>query len=336
MPTRRPIVRGVGAGLLLSALPFRRARADTLRLSMGSPMPQAHPATTCLVEALDAVRAESDGRIDITLYPDSQLGSELSMQSQLRSGAIAFTLTSASSLQTLAPLAGIPGLAYAFPDYVPLWAALDGGPLSERIREALAKFGLKAFRVVDNGFRDVITGARPVEAVGDLQGLKIRVPPSPLLTSLFRALGAAPTTINLAETYAALQTRVADGMENSLPQIEATRVYEVQKYLSRTGHFWDGLWILAHGRTWDALTQDARALIGHHFDAAVERQRQAFVQMNAQAEVRLRAKGLVVSNPDRAPFRAALERAGYYAEWKGRFGAEAWSALERYTGPLGV
>lgn len=329
-------MRGVGAGLLLSPLPLRRARADTLRLSMGSPMPQAHPATTCLVEALDAIRAESDGRIAITLYPDSQLGSELSMQSQLRSGAIAFTLTSASSLQTLAPLAGIPGLAYAFPDYVPLWAALDGGPLSERIREALSKFGLRAFRVVDNGFRDVITGARPVETVGDLQGLKIRVPPSPLLTSLFRALGAAPTTINLAETYAALQTRVADGMENSLPQIEATRVYEVQKYLARTGHSWDGLWILAHGRTWDALPDEARTLIGRHFDAAVERQRQAFVQMNTQGEARLRAKGLVVTSPDRAPFRAALERAGYYAEWKSRFGAEAWHALERYTGPLGV
>ena len=338
MPTRRTIVRGAGLGLLLSPLPFRRvqAGADALRLSMGSPMPQAHPATTCLVEALDAIRAESDGRIDITLYPDSQLGNELSMQSQLRSGAIAFTLTSASSLQTLAPLAGIPGVAYAFSGYVPLWAALDSGPLSERIREALSKFGLKAFRVVDNGFRDVITGARPVETVGDLQGLKIRVPPSPLLTSLFRALAASPTTINLAETYAALQTRVADGMENSLPQIEATRVYEVQKYLSRTGHSWDGLWILAHGRTWDGLPADARALIARHFDAAVERQRQAFVQMNTQGEARLRAKGLVVNTPDRAPFRAALERAGYYAEWKGRFGAEAWTALERHTGPLGA
>ncbi|UHC16565.1 TRAP transporter substrate-binding protein [Methylobacterium currus] len=338
MPTRRTIVRGAGLGLLLSPLPFRRvqAGADALRLSMGSPMPQAHPATTCLVEALDAIRAESDGRIDITLYPDSQLGNELSMQSQLRSGAIAFTLTSASSLQTLAPLAGIPGVAYAFSGYVPLWAALDSGPLSERIHDSLAKFGLKAFRLVDNGFRDVITSVRPIATVSDLQGLKIRVPPSPLLTSLFRALGASPTTINLAETYAALQTRVADGMENSLPQIEATRVYEVQKYLSRTGHSWDGLWILAHGRTWDGLPADARALIARHFDAAVERQRQAFVQMNTQGEARLRAKGLVVNTPDRAPFRAALERAGYYAEWKGRFGAEAWTALERHTGPLGA
>ncbi|SFU98157.1 tripartite ATP-independent transporter solute receptor, DctP family [Methylobacterium sp. 174MFSha1.1] len=337
MPTRRTIMRGVGAGLLLAPLPSRRARAatDALRLSMGSPMPQGHPATTCLVEALDAIRRESDGRIDITLYPDSQLGSELSMQSQLRSGAIAFTLTSASSLQTLAPLAGIPGVAYAFPGYVPLWAALDGGPLNERIRDSLGKFGLRAFRLVDNGFRDVITSVRPIETVADLHGLKIRVPPSPLLTALFRALGAAPTTINLAETYAALQTRVADGMENSLPQIEATRVYEVQKYLSRTGHSWDGLWILAHGRTWDALPADARDLIERHFDAAVERQRQAFVQMNTQAEARLRAKGLAVNAPDRAPFRAALDRAGYYAEWKARFGSEAWAALERHTGPLG-
>ncbi|TGE01347.1 TRAP transporter substrate-binding protein [Methylobacterium nonmethylotrophicum] len=299
-------------------------------------MPQAHPATTSLVAALDAIRAETDGRIDITLYPDSQLGSELSMQSQLRSGAIAFTLTSASSLQTLAPVAGIPGLAYAFADYPPLWAALDEGPLSERIRDALGAFGLRSFRIVDNGFRDVITSLRPVETVADLHGLKIRVPPSPLLTSLFRSLGASPVTINLAETYAALQTRIADGMENSLPQIEATKVYEVQKYLSRTGHSWDGLWILAHGKTWDALPGDARGVISRHFDAAVTRQRQDFVAMNTQAEARLRARGLSVATPDRAPFRAALAASGYYADWKARFGAEAWRALERHTGPLGA
>ena len=333
MPTRRAIVGGLGAGLLVAPA---RGRADALRMSMGSPMPQGHPATTCLVEALDAIRAESDGRIDITLYPDSQLGGELSMQSQLRAGAIAFTLSSASSLQTLVPIAGIPGVAYAFTGYVPLWSALDEGPLSERIRDGLAKVGLTAFRVVDNGFRDVITAARPIAAVSDLRGLKIRVPPSPLLTSLFRALGAAPTTIGLAETYAALQTGLADGMENSLPQIEATRVYEVQRYLSRTGHSWDGLWILAHGRTWNDLPRDAQTLIGRHLDAAVARQRQAFVAMNTQSEARLRAKGLVVSTPDRAPFRAALEAAGYYADWKARFGREAWSALEHHTGPLGA
>ncbi|BCM86940.1 TRAP transporter substrate-binding protein [Methylobacterium indicum] len=335
MPTRRAIVSGLGAGLLLA--PIRgRAATGTLRLSMGSPMPRDHPATTCLMEALDAIRAESRGEIDITLQPDSRLGGELSMQSQLRAGTIAFTLSSASSLQALVPIAGIPGLAYAFTGYVALWSALDRGPLSERIRDALAQAGLHAFGVIDNGFRDVITASRPVETVSDLRGLRIRVPPSPLLTSLFRAFGAAPTTIGLAETYAALRTGLADGMENSLPQIEATRVYEVQTHLSRTGHSWDGLWILAHGPTWDGLPRDARALIGRHFDAAVARQRRAFVAMNTRGEARLRDRGLVVAAPDRAPFRRALEAAGYYAEWKARFGREAWAALETHTGPLGA
>ncbi len=126
MPTRRAIVSGLGAGLLLA--PIRgRAATGTLRLSMGSPMPRDHPATTCLMEALDAIRAESRGEIDITLQPDSRLGGELSMQSQLRAGTIAFTLSSASSLQALVPIAGIPGLAYAFTGYVALWSALDRG-----------------------------------------------------------------------------------------------------------------------------------------------------------------------------------------------------------------
>ncbi len=194
-------------------LPFRRARAgtDALRLSIGladasrttRPPPASSRRST---RSAGTATAGSTSRS----YPTASSAASRACSRSCARARSPFTLSSASSLQTLAPLAGIPGVAYAFPGYVPLWAALDGGPLSERIRDSLGKFGLKAFRLVDNGFRDVITSVRPIETVADLHGLKIRVPPSPLLTALFRALGAAPTTINLAENYAALQTRVAE------------------------------------------------------------------------------------------------------------------------------
>lgn len=333
---RRAVLGGLatGAALLAGSRPAR-AQDGPLTLSMGSPMPRAHPITSAMDAATDRIRADTGGRLDIRFFPDSQLGSELSMQSQLRSGALEFTVTSVSSLQTLVPTLGLPGVAFAFNGYDALWQGLDEGALGVDARAALAKLGLKAFRVLDNGFRHVITGARAVRAPADLAGLKIRVPPSGLLTSLFKSLEASPVTINLAETYAALQTRVADGMENSLPNIEATKVYEVQHHLSLTGHSWDGLWILANEAAWGRIPAEMQAIVERQFGGAVVEQRRAFREMEATSEARLKAAGLAFEAPDREAFRKALVAAGYYAEWKRRFG-DAWASLERYTGPLGA
>jgi tripartite ATP-independent transporter DctP family solute receptor len=335
--TRRSFGRVLASAAILPGSLTGYAHAQTAgRMSMGSPMPQTHPITTSLMQAVDDIRRETGGRVDIEFFPNSQLGSELSMQSQLRSGALDFTATSVSSLQTLVPLVGMPGVAFAFNGYNELWRALDDGEMGVEVRAALNKLGLKAFRVLDNGFRHVITGAKPIKTVSDLNGMKIRVPPSPLLTSLFKLVGASPTTINLAETYAALQTKVADGMENSLPNIEATKVYEVQKFIARTGHSWDGLWILANQNAWDRLPTDFQGIIEKHFNTAVDRQRKEFLEMEASSEGRLKAYGTEFTDPDREQFRKALVQAGYYAEWKQKFGAKAWADLERFTGPLGA
>ena len=78
----------------------------------------------------------------------------------------------------------------------------------------------------------------------DLKGYRIRVPVSPIFTSLFKALGANPTSINFNELYTALQTRLVDGQENGLVAIESGKLYEVQKYVSETNHIWDPFWLI--------------------------------------------------------------------------------------------
>ncbi len=83
----------------------------------------------------------------------------------------------------------------------------------------------------DNGFRQITTSNKPINTPDDLKGLKLRVPVSPLFTSMFRALGTSPTAINFVEVYTALQTKVVDGQENPLALIDAAKFYEVQKYL---------------------------------------------------------------------------------------------------------
>lgn len=335
--TRRQFSHVAAGAAVASATLAKPALAQQKlpKMTMGSPMPSTHSASTFMVEAVDAIRQETRGGVDIQFLANSVLGSEPDMHRQLRAGAIEFVTTSCSSLQSLVPVAGMPGVAYAFKGYPELWAALDGA-LGGRIRADLEKAGITAFGCLDNGFRNVTTSVRPIQTVDDLGGLKIRVPPSPLLTSLFKTLGASPTTITIGELYTALQTKLADGMENSLVQFEALKIYEVQKFCSLTAHSWDGLWVAANSKAWSALSPEVREVIKRHFDEAVARQKRDFERMDRQLEATLTAKGLQFNRPERKHFRDALANAGYYADWKAKFGSEAWADLETYTGPLGA
>jgi tripartite ATP-independent transporter DctP family solute receptor len=318
-----------GAGLCKPAL----AQAPVRKLSMGSPMPTSHPASTFVEEAVQAINKETNGAVEINFFPNSMLGSEGSVNSQLRSGAIDLAVHSCTFLQTVVPVAGIPGVPFAFNDYKTLWASLDGD-LGAHIKAALEKQGMTAFKIVDNGFRHTTTGSRPINTVADFKGQKIRVPPSPMLTSLFTTLGASPVTITIAELYTALQTKIADGMENSLVNLEALKVFEVQKYCSMTGHSWDGLWLMARTKSWEEFPADVRAVIQRNFEDYAVRQQKEFARMDAELEPALAAKGMVFNHPERNQFRDALRKAGYYSDWKAKFGPEAWGKLEQYTGPL--
>ena len=303
-------------------------------MRLGTPFLPSHPGASRMVEACDAIRAETNGAVDIQVFPGNQLGGESEMQSQLRQGAIEFMTTSGVVLQTLVPTAGVNGLPFVLNSYEQVWPAMDGD-LGAFIRAAIDKAGLHTFpKCIDNGFRNVTTSVRPIEKPADLKGLKIRVPVTPLWVSTFRAFGASPTTMNLTELYSALQTKVVDGQENPLVQIDTYRLFEVQKYCSLTEHVWDGNWLVANGRKWRSLPKDAQEIISRNFDAAAVKQRADVLKLNAELEASLQQKGMAMNRPDKPPFREVLQQSGFYAEWKKKYGPDAWAKLEQYTGQL--
>jgi TRAP-type C4-dicarboxylate transport system substrate-binding protein len=160
------------------------------------------------------------------------------------------------------------------------------------------------------------------------------VPPSPLWTSMFKAFGAAPTSINFNEVYSALQTRIVDGQENPLAVIATAKLYEVQKYCSLTNHMWDGFWFLANRRAWEALPDDVRTIVAKNINAAALKEREDTAKLNAGLQQDLAAKGLTFNQPAPGPFRDKLRAANFYSEWKGKYGDEAWALLEKSVGSL--
>ncbi|MDR3451239.1 MAG: TRAP transporter substrate-binding protein [Rhodoferax sp.] len=323
---------GIGALACIGQPVFAQTAEFTLKWANN--IPATHPSTIRIREAADAIKKETNGRVDIQVFPNNQLGGDTDMLSQVRSGAIDIFPLSGLILQTLVPVAGINGLAFAFKDYPTVWAAMDGD-LGAYIRAAIDKVNLHTFdKCLDNGYRNITSSTKPINTAADLKGFKIRVPVSPLWTSMFKAFGAAPTGINFSEVYSALQTKVVEGQENPLAIIEIAKLYEVQKYCSMTRHMWDGQWILANGKRWNSLPKDIQAVINKNIALAVDKQRDDIRRLDNSVEAQLKAKGMIFNDPDPKSFRETLSKAGFYQEWRKKFGDEAMSKLEKYSGKL--
>ncbi len=318
----------------VATLPGPSRAAPQFSYKYGSNLPAAHPLNVRMTEAAARILEESGGRLEIKVFPNNQLGGDTDMLSQLRSGGLEFFTLSGLILATLVPIASINGIGYAFHDLDQAFAAMDG-ELGAHVRGAISRVGLIAFdRMFDNGFRQTTTSTKPIAAPADFAGLKLRVPSSPLWTSMFKAFGAAPTTINIAETYSALQTHVVEGQENPLAVISTAKFYEVQKYCSMTNHMWDGYWFLANRRAFEALPADLREIATRHVNQAALAERADVRKLNDSLQSDLEAKGLVFNAPDPAPFREALRSAGFYTEWKTKYGPDAWAILNKAAGGL--
>lgn len=334
MMFRRRALLGASAALPLVAIRTRPAGAAEFSYKIANNTPVTHPLTVRMTEAATKILEGTGGRVEIKVFPNNQLGTDTDVLSQLRSGAVDFFSLSGLILSTLVPAASINGVGFAFKNYDQVWAAMDG-KLGAYVRGEVTKRGLYAFeRPFDNGFRQVTTSTRPIKTPDDLKGLKIRVPPSPLWTSMFQAFGSAPTTINFAEVYSALQTHIADAQENPLSLIETAKLYEVQKYCSMTNHMWDGFWLLANRRSFERLPADARTVVEREFAAAAVAERADIAKLNTDVRKTLEGRGLQINDLEPAPFRDALRAAGFYKEWRGKYGEDAWHVLEESVGQI--
>lgn len=329
-PAAGALAAGTGALIGMPGI----ARAAEYELKYGNNLPMTHPLNVRAQEAADRVAKETNGRVSIQIFPNNQLGGDTDMLSQVRNGGITFFTPSALVIATLVPVAAINAVGFAFSDYGQVWSAMDG-KLGGHVRNAISKVGLHAFeKMWDNGFRQMTSGARPIESAADMNGLKIRVPVSPLSIAMFKALSAAPASLQFSEVYSSLQTRIVDAQENPLPIIQVAKLYEVQKHCALSNHIWDGFWFIANGRAWKGLPPDLQKIVSDAINDAGMKQREDIKALNASVQADLQAKGLVFNQPSPDSFRAKLRDSGFYSEWKGRFGDEAWGLLEGAVGKL--
>jgi TRAP-type transport system periplasmic protein len=301
---------------------------------LGISLAQTHPTVLGLQAACAEILAETKGQLNIQVFASGQLGSDADMVSQVRSGAIDFVATAGGVWANLIPVAGITGTPFAFPSLQAAFTAVDGD-LGAHIRGEFAKVNLAPVGAVwDHGFRHITTSTKPINSVQDLTGMKLRVPATPTLQAMFKAMGAAPTTIGIGEVYTALQTKVVDGQENPFAIIEAFRFYEVQKFCSLSGHAWECFWLAGNQRSWAAITEPLRLVAQRVFAAHAVKTRAVLATANTTLQADLTKRGMTFNNVNVQSFREALQKAGTYKEFHTKFGDAAWAVLEKYTGKL--
>ena len=272
----------------------------------------------------------------LNVFPNSQLGGDNDLLSQARSGAIEICQPDRPDPRIHPSALRRPAMGFAFDSYDKVWPAIDG-ELGKFVRtQVAAKVNLVPMeKIWDLGFRQITNSIRPIKSAADLSGMKLRVPGAPSLVSLFKALGSHPVSMQFGEVYTSLQTKVVDGQENPLSQIDAGKFYEVQKYcLDQQPRLGRALDHLQQGRVGAPARrhQDHRGARLQRGRARAARRGRAAQQRPAG---RAGKEGARLQHRRDAELPRHARKAGFYKEWRGKLGEEAWTLLEKQVGKLG-
>lgn len=295
---------------LLAAVALTLAAGASLaqtKLTLGHGAAPTNPRHLAAERFAELVKQKSNGRIEIKIAPSAQLGDDAAMVSSLRSGTLDMSANSQGAVSSVVPEYNAFGLPYLFADNAHAWKVLDG-PVGEELAKKSAAKNMMVLGYWDNGIRQVTNSKRPINAPADMKGLKIRTPPDSMTIDIMSALGAETQQIKFSETYVALQQGVVDGQENPLTNIEASKLYEVQKFLSLTGHKWEMNPLLMSKRAWDRLSESDRKVILEAAKEATDFQRKLSKETDEKSLDVLKSKGIQVNTVNRDLFVKATTK----------------------------
>jgi tripartite ATP-independent transporter DctP family solute receptor len=247
------------------------------------------------------------------------LGSENAILAATQSGAVDVAVLSGS----VVPELGVFDIPFLFRDAAHAKAVAQG-PVGAAIAAKFGDKGLTLLAIGRQGFRNVTNSKRPIRTPEDLKGLKIRVIPNPIYQMTFKALGAEVVPMEFPLVYTALKDGRLDGEENPVPTIAGSRLYEVQKYLTLTGHFFAPIAFIANRAMFEQLAPDDQAALIAAAKAGAELTWQA--QLDATSLELVRSNGMeVIEKVDRQPFIDAVKSLD--PEFEKRFGKDLLVAI---------
>ncbi len=315
--SRRIILKvGVAGAALSVSAPYVSSRAAPLTMRFAHFGAEDHPSNVAAKQLAERVASRTGGEIKINVFPNNVLGGPPEQAQQIKLGTIDMGLPTQGQLDKYDTAFAAVMLPFIWDSPQHAFRVLDG-PAMAWLAPLAEKQGFILLRNWEYGFRNVTNNVRPINAPGDVKGLKLRTPPELQIQASMEALGATVQAIAFPELYLALSQKVVDGEENPIAVIYFNKFYEVQKHLAITRHIYNNMIHAVSAAAWARLTPGQQAIFREESTSAGELMRKLIADQEDDQIKRIEAAGMAVTRPDLAPFRAimgpAYERIAAYA-----------------------
>jgi tripartite ATP-independent transporter DctP family solute receptor len=292
-------------------------------IKLGHGLGVSHPVHEALVFMAEQLSQKSNGQMHLKIYPNQQLGTERQLLELLQIGSLGMTKVSSATLESFAPAMQVLSLPYLFKDDEHREVVLKG-EVGRQLLLSTEKYWLRGLCFYDAGKRSFYSKEAPINTPADLEGQKIRTLESAMAIDMIKYFGGAPTPLAYGELYTALQQGVVDMAENNPPSLYTSRHYEVCKYYSLDEHSAVPDVVIISTKIWNKLTEEQKQWVQESADESAVYQYELWAQSVETSFQALKADGVTITQPDKAPFRSAV--APIYQQF-----AKEWPELDSYV-----
>ena len=233
----------------------------SIKMSVTTPS-ESSPWNVGAKKWAELVKERTNGRVEITTFPNEQLssGNQQKGIEQVAAGVTGASLHSTIIYSVIEPKLAVVSMPWIMPNNAAVDKAMKGAP-GEKVKDLIRAKGIEPLAFGENGFRHWTNSKRPLATPDDMKGLKIRVPGMKMYISLFKAMGADPTSMSFSEVFTALQQGTVDGQENPISVIYTTKLNEVQKYMTICNYSYDPIVLGVNKKLWDSIDKDTQAIM---------------------------------------------------------------------------
>jgi tripartite ATP-independent transporter DctP family solute receptor len=242
----------------------------------------------------EIVEAKSGGRIEVTLFPNRQLGDELRLLEGVRFGTVDGGVIINSVVAQLEPSYQVHELPFVYATSADARRVLDG-PVGAKMATKLADKGVMLIGSIEGGYRVMLNNKRPLKTPADMHDIKFRVMQNPLFVDMFTRFGGNPIPLPIGETFIAVQQGTVGGIDIATPFIEPNKWNEVFRYVSNTNHTYSAAHLVVSKRLFDRMPKDLQAILLESGRAAAQRQRELYASLIEKTNDILKAKGMQIN-----------------------------------------
>ncbi|MFC0201100.1 TRAP transporter substrate-binding protein [Paracoccus rhizosphaerae] len=286
-------------GLMLSMALGGSAAAQEVIFAHGAA--PGNPRDVAAQEWAETFAACTEADDTVNVAGAATMGDDVEMLTSASAGIIHVTANSQGAMSQMVPEIGLLGLPFLFPDLPTAWKVMDG-EIGQMLDERAQATGLKILGFWDNGIRHVSHMTKDVPEPADLAGMNIRTPPDQMTVDIFSALGASPAPLSFSELPTALQSGVFDGQENPLTNIYSSKIHEITKFITLTGHKYEATPVVAGMAWWSGLDEATQQCALDATAKAGETQRQLSLEAEENLRANMEAEGVTFAEANRDAF----------------------------------